>query len=176
MDVVERYKWTRKGMIKAQMGTWVNVPVDESMITKEPSLDSILESVASFMHLSPDDIKGKSRRRECCDARHLFFKVSRDVTQNSQLKIGRFLSRDHATVIHSCYQVERVTELTTLYKRYMGIDVPVKEEPSFKPPKELPKVDVVLPPSETIAVRESKYSHIYPANGREYSGYRVHSL
>ena len=51
-------------------------------------------------------INSKTRRREYVEARAIYFKLLRDNTRMSLANIGKTMSRDHATVLHSVRRVD----------------------------------------------------------------------
>lgn len=71
------------------------------------SFDDIIESVAEFYHIEPEQLYGKSRKREISDARQLVMYFAKKQTTMSSTTIGRQLSRNHATVLHACKQIEQ---------------------------------------------------------------------
>ena len=79
--------------------------------TRRPiSFDLIVETVANYYNLDSDLIYGKTRKREISDARQLIMYIAKQETELSSTNIGLRLSRDHATVLHACKQIEmRIT-------------------------------------------------------------------
>lgn len=71
------------------------------------TFDMIIETVASYYNIDSDLLYGKSRKREISDARQLVMYLAKRETKLSSTNIGLRLSRDHATVLHSCKQVEQ---------------------------------------------------------------------
>lgn len=66
------------------------------------TLDTILEVVSQYFHLSPKDILGSSRQKDIAHARHMAIFLMRDMTQLSFPKIGSFLShRKHTTILYA---------------------------------------------------------------------------
>jgi len=71
------------------------------------TFDDIAEAVSSFYHLETDQLYGKSRKREISDARQLLMYFAKTEAQLSSTNIGLRLSRNHATVLHACKQIEQ---------------------------------------------------------------------
>ena len=71
------------------------------------TFEMIAETVAEFYNLDTDQLFGKSRKREISDARQLLMYFAKNKTQFSSTNIGLRLSRNHATVLHACKQVEQ---------------------------------------------------------------------
>ncbi|MFM7469531.1 MAG: chromosomal replication initiator protein DnaA [Vampirovibrionales bacterium] len=66
------------------------------------TLDTILEVVSQYFHLTPKDIVGSSRQKDIAHARHMAIFMMRDITQMSFPKIGSFLShRKHTTILYA---------------------------------------------------------------------------
>lgn len=74
---------------------------------RQLSFEVIAEKVASYYNLDTDLLFGKSRKREISDARQLLMYFAKTKTQLSSTNIGMRLSRNHATVLHACKQVEQ---------------------------------------------------------------------
>ena len=70
------------------------------------------------------DLSLKSRKRHLVDARCVFFRLARDHTRHSLQDIGRFVSKDHATVLHGIRQFDNVIREyeDELFKIYVKID------------------------------------------------------
>ncbi len=74
---------------------------------QQTSLNQIVRAVADHFEVSEKKLYGKSRVMEVAFARHVAMFLSRELTQNSLILIGKhFGNRDHSTVIHACKTVE----------------------------------------------------------------------
>ena len=74
---------------------------------KQMSFELIAETVSRFDNIDQELLYGKSRKREISDARQLVMYLTKKSTQMSSTNIGAKLSRDHATVLHACKQIEQ---------------------------------------------------------------------
>ena len=74
---------------------------------KQMSFELIAETVSRFYNIDQELLYGKSRKREISDARQLVMYLTKKSTQMSSTNIGAMLSRDHATVLHACKQIEQ---------------------------------------------------------------------
>ncbi len=74
---------------------------------KQMSFELIAETVSRFYNLDVQLLYGKSRKREISDARQLVMYLAKKSIQMSSTNIGQKLSRDHATVLHACKQIEQ---------------------------------------------------------------------
>lgn len=63
-------------------------------------LKTILKAVSSVTNISEKDILSKSRLKDVVFARHLFIYLSCEKTSNTLKKIGNYINRNHATIIH----------------------------------------------------------------------------
>jgi chromosomal replication initiator protein len=61
---------------------------------------AILETVAKAFHVTPEAIKGKRKWQRLALARQVAMYLIRENTVMSTTDIGKFLNRDHSTVIH----------------------------------------------------------------------------
>ncbi|MCX6002427.1 MAG: chromosomal replication initiator protein DnaA [Chloroflexi bacterium] len=68
--------------------------------------NQIINAVADYYSLSPDDITGKKRDRETSRARHVVMYLLRQQNHTNLSQIGKILgNRDHSTVIHGCEKI-----------------------------------------------------------------------
>lgn len=78
-------------------------------ISDEPvNLNNIFDAVCEHCHVTPQDINGKSRKKEFTQARQIaMYLASRHTTLTSP-RIGILIGgRDHTTVLHSCRKIEK---------------------------------------------------------------------
>ena len=70
------------------------------------------------------DLSLRSRRRHLVYARFLFFKLARNHTSHTFKDIGRFINKDHASVLHGVKQFDNIIREyeDELYKIYIKID------------------------------------------------------
>ena len=74
---------------------------------EQVSLEQICKLVAAHYSVAEKKLYGKSRVVGVANARHVAMYLSRELTQNSLIFIGKhFGKRDHSTVIHACKVVE----------------------------------------------------------------------
>lgn len=88
-------------LAKKVIGNTVNVS------KKQLSFELIADTVSRFYNIDKQLLYGKSRKREISDARQLVMYLTKKKTQMSSTNIGQKLSRDHATVLHACKQIEQ---------------------------------------------------------------------
>jgi chromosomal replication initiator protein len=71
------------------------------------TIEQILQVVSDYFRIHPEELRGKSRRKEIAYARHIAIYLSRKHTQHALKAIGeRFGGRDHSTILHSIEWVE----------------------------------------------------------------------
>jgi chromosomal replication initiator protein len=80
-------------------------------------LDDVVAKVSEFRGLSEVQIRGPIRTRDHVRPRQEFCYLARKVTDFSFPAIGRFISRDHTTVLHSIEQVEKRMAADPEYRR-----------------------------------------------------------
>lgn len=87
-------------------------------LNKKPvTFEMIVETVANFYDMDSELLYGKSRKREISDARQLVMYLAKNNTQLSSTNIGMRLSRNHATVLHACKQIEQRISIEEKYKK-----------------------------------------------------------
>lgn len=71
--------------------------------TKENlAMQIIRTEVCAKFGIREDMLHGSNRRDEVCIPRQVFFYLARELTSMSLRTAGRFLGKDHATVIYGC--------------------------------------------------------------------------
>jgi len=76
---------------------------------KSLSPEKVIESVAKFFNLSPEDLKSSSRDREVTFARQMAMYLLRDCLSLSFPQIAKLLGgRDHTTVVYGCEKISRL--------------------------------------------------------------------
>ncbi|GAB4542305.1 MAG: chromosomal replication initiator protein DnaA [Pleurocapsa sp.] len=69
---------------------------------------TIMKVVCEFFQISPEDLKGSSRKREISNARHIAMYLMRQHTDLSLPRIGEeFGGKDHTTVMYSCDKITK---------------------------------------------------------------------
>jgi chromosomal replication initiator protein len=82
---------------------------------KELTVAAVKEVVADNYDLTPEDIEGKSRKKEIARARHIAVYLARELTDSSFPVLGKeFGGRDHSTVMHSHKKIKNMIEETPL--------------------------------------------------------------
>lgn len=75
---------------------------------KQLTLDIIEKSVCSYFSITPNDLKGKSKKKEIAIGRQIAMYLSKLLTDSSLKTIGlHFGGRDHSTVIHAVNTVTK---------------------------------------------------------------------
>ena len=85
---------------------------------RECTPESVIEAVADFYSLSPEDLKGRSRTQKVVKPRQIAMYLARQETQASLPKIGKALGgRDHTTVLYSLRKIGDLTERDEMLRR-----------------------------------------------------------
>ena len=71
----------------------------------------IIEKIADYYNITPDEIIGKGKTRNVANARQMSIYLIRKLTGQTLEDIGKLIGRDHSTVLHSIRKVEE--SLTT---------------------------------------------------------------
>lgn len=91
------------------------------------SMEAILEAVEKSLKVGRLDMLSFHRARHLVEARHIFYWFARYYTARSYPEIGRFIKRDHCTVMHGVRKVD-ANKLSLMPKlrtvaRTLGIDL-----------------------------------------------------
>ena len=78
-----------------------------SKTTTSDIMDKIFRVVSLRYKVSPDDIKGRSRKENIATARHISIYLARRLTDLSQSAIGAYYDRDHTTILSSLKAMEK---------------------------------------------------------------------
>ena len=82
----------------------LNPPIEKV----EASPEIIMRAVSEIYHVSVEDMKGSSRRREISQARQIAMYLMRQHTDLSLPRIGEeFGGKDHTTVMYSCDKIKK---------------------------------------------------------------------
>ena len=99
-----------------------NRPIDEALVgealrdisavrdPKRITPDVIISCVAGYYNLTPELVRGGSRKKEIAQARHVAVYLTREMTGMSLPRIGDAFSRDHSTILSSCDKIGRLME------------------------------------------------------------------
>lgn len=89
-------------------------------IDTEVNIDYIQKTVSTYFSITPEQMKGKSRKREYVVARQVAMYFSKEYTTHSLKSIGaHFGGRDHSTVIHAVQAVNDLMETDGKFKGSM---------------------------------------------------------
>ncbi|MBP5388413.1 MAG: chromosomal replication initiator protein DnaA [Prevotella sp.] len=81
-----------------------SVKVDNKPLT----VDEIVNTVCNQLNVSPEEVGGKSRKRNLVVARQVSMYLAQKHTKMPASRIGKLIAgRDHSTVLHSCEKVEQ---------------------------------------------------------------------
>ena len=78
-------------------------------------LSTILKDVAVRTNIPIELLKSRSRKREVCDARYVYFMRAKRITKTSLKRIGEEVGRDHSTVHTGIKTARNTREVIELY-------------------------------------------------------------
>jgi chromosomal replication initiator protein len=79
--------------------------------TKQLTLETIEKAVCTYFSITPNDLKGKSKKKEIAVGRQIAMYLAKILTDSSLKTIGlHFGGRDHSTVIHALNNVDKKIE------------------------------------------------------------------
>jgi chromosomal replication initiator protein len=100
------------------------VKVDNHPLT----IDDILEKVCQHYNVSPQNVYGKSRKRDYVQVRQISMYLAQKYTKMPASRIGQLIGgRDHSTVLHSCATIEKRLKIDRAF-----VDELLSIENSFK--------------------------------------------
>lgn len=80
--------------------------------------EAVIEVVADFYSMSPEDLKGRSRSQKVVKPRHIAMYLARQETDASLPQIGKALGdRDHTTVLYGVEKIRDQTESDEMLRR-----------------------------------------------------------
>jgi len=95
-----------------QLGGWQS----ENKFRLKLTFDNLLSCISKFYTIPKSEILGRCRKREIVICRQMFCYIARkNMPDKSLSTIGRFLNRDHSTVIHS---IDAAESLVTWNKTF----------------------------------------------------------
>jgi chromosomal replication initiator protein len=78
------------------------------------TMPDIVKLTSKTYNVSPDDVRGKSRRQELVVPRQVSMYLIRELTTHSYPEIGQYFSgRDHSTVMYAVQKVTAALEADT---------------------------------------------------------------
>jgi len=81
--------------------------------TKQLTLETIEKAVCAYFSITPNDLKGKSKKKEIAVGRQIAMYLSKEMTGSSLKTIGlHFGGRDHSTVIHAINTIDKKVKLS----------------------------------------------------------------
>ena len=94
------------------------------------STDTIIEQVAHYYQVTPNDIKGKKRVKSIVYPRQIAMFLSRELTELSFPKIGEgFGNKNHTTVIHAYEKIrDELTDTSVKSVSYTHLTLPTNRE------------------------------------------------
>lgn len=106
----ERQPLTVESAVVAVQGMLIN--------QKKCTPDAVIEAVADFYSLSPEELKGRSRNKKVIKPRQIAMYLARQETQASLPQIGKVLGeRDHTTVLYGLKKISDQTERDEILRR-----------------------------------------------------------
>lgn len=97
----------------------------KDLINSKPStitISYIQDVVSTYYGFTPDDLKAKKRTKELALARQVAIFLSRELTDESTIKIGdEFGGRDHSTILHAIDKIEEDCQTSAEFREQVEI-------------------------------------------------------
>lgn len=88
--------------------------------SRQLTLETIEKAICSYFSITPNDLKGKSKKKEIATGRQMAMFLSKELTDSSLKTIGlHFGGRDHSTVIHGYNTVRNKVKTSTEAKNHV---------------------------------------------------------
>jgi hypothetical protein len=86
------------------------LPVPKAFLNRETPIPMrfILKAGAVYFQVSEQQIKSAARSKEICDTRKIIAYVMAGLSGQSLAQIGRFMNRDHTTIMHALDCIKRL--------------------------------------------------------------------
>jgi hypothetical protein len=74
-------------------------------------IERIFNIVCDYLGVDGEDVKGKTRKGNIAEARHVFcFLAYHSIANHTLKEVGEFIDRDHSTVLHSKNRIQDFLE------------------------------------------------------------------
>ncbi len=84
---------------------------NNATIFDKQKIELIIDAVLSHYEITEKEFMSRSRLRHLVNARGMFYYLSRNLTKNSTVFIGKRVNRDHATVLNGYRVIKDLLEL-----------------------------------------------------------------
>ena len=74
------------------------------------SFNNIMKVVCKYYGVKKEDVLTVQRQQELVAARHMFCNMCRSYTSSTTLSIGRYIGRDHSTVVFGANKIDMLYE------------------------------------------------------------------
>ncbi len=88
-------------------------------VSQKPNAAKILESICKYFDVSPEEIKGKSRKRFYCDIRKVYAKTCLQ-KKIIQQKAANQINRNHSTIIYEASKVDEIREVKNMFDNFIN--------------------------------------------------------
>ena len=92
----------------------------EADAAEQVSIPRIIDAVARYFEIKPQEIRGKSRKASISRARHIAMFLSRALTENSLTAIAETFNREHPTVIHALGSIEEQMNASEMLRQQVA--------------------------------------------------------
>ncbi|MBF0780921.1 MULTISPECIES: chromosomal replication initiator protein DnaA [unclassified Granulicatella] len=114
LNRVNFYSVTNRSPITTALAAEALKGITSVETKKIASIYDIQVEVGKAFNLSVDQLRGKKRTKEIVIPRQIAMYLSREITQNSLIKIGyEFGGKDHTTVMHACEKIQQTIDTHT---------------------------------------------------------------
>jgi chromosomal replication initiator protein len=107
---------TRMAVMASLEGRPIEMELATTMVDKyyrgsleKPGVGEIIEAVGRHYKITPEEIRGSSRKAPIVEARHIAIFITREITKSSWKHIGsQYGNRDHTSMMHGYQKVQEM--------------------------------------------------------------------
>lgn len=92
------------------------------------SMQEVIALICQFYNFTYEDIVSRTRRQDVSDARCVFARFSREKLKLTYAEIGKFIERDHSTILHMNKVASEVREVINQYENFVYYAKKTKED------------------------------------------------
>jgi len=86
------------------------------MSNKLLNFENIMQVVCDYYGVTKEDVLTVNRRQDLVAARHMFCNICRSYTHSTTLAIGKYIGRDHSSVVFGSNKIDKFYEFDKMVR------------------------------------------------------------